>query len=101
MLKILIAPSNTLIDPNYGSEATWTYDIIKGVSKYHKIVAITGRSTVKINNATIIETGITKRDVLISYYFTLKYIKLVKSLLIRWIFFIICFYLILVRKLIL
>jgi hypothetical protein len=26
MLKILIAPSNTLIDPDYGSEATWTYD---------------------------------------------------------------------------
>jgi hypothetical protein len=45
MLKILIAPSNTLIDSNYGSEATWTYEIIKGVSKYHKIIAIAGKST--------------------------------------------------------
>jgi glycosyltransferase involved in cell wall biosynthesis len=71
MLKILIAPSNTLIDPNYGSEATWTYEIIKGVSEFHKIVAITGKSTVKINNATIIETGITKRDVfnILLFYF--------------------------------
>jgi glycosyltransferase involved in cell wall biosynthesis len=71
MLKILIAPSNTLIDSNYGSEATWTYEIIKGVSKYHKIVAITGKSTIKINNAAIIETGITKRDVfnILLFYF--------------------------------
>jgi hypothetical protein len=71
MLKILIAPSNTLIDSNYGSEATWTYEIIKGVSKYHKIVDITGKSTIKINNAAIIETGITKRDVfnILLFYF--------------------------------
>jgi glycosyltransferase involved in cell wall biosynthesis len=71
MLKILIAPSNTLIDPDYGSEATWTYDIIKYVSEFHKIIAIAGRSTVKINNAIIIETGITKRDVfnILLFYF--------------------------------
>jgi glycosyltransferase involved in cell wall biosynthesis len=71
MLKILIAPSNTLIDPDYGSEATWTYDIIKFVSEFHKIIAIAGRSTVKINNAIIIETGITKRDVfnILLFYF--------------------------------
>jgi glycosyltransferase involved in cell wall biosynthesis len=71
MLKILIAPSNTLIDPDYGSEATWTYDIIKYVSEFHKIIAIAGRSTAKINNAIIIETGITKRDVfnILLFYF--------------------------------
>jgi glycosyltransferase involved in cell wall biosynthesis len=71
MLKILIAPSNTLIDPDYGSEATWTYDIIKFVSEFHKIIAIAGRTTVKINNAIIIETGITKRDVfnILLFYF--------------------------------
>jgi len=72
MLKILIAPSNTLIDPDYGSEATWTYDIIKGVSKYHKIIAIAGKSKVKISNAIIIETGITKRDIFSSLLFFLK-----------------------------
>jgi hypothetical protein len=46
--------------------------IIKYVSEFHKIIAIAGKSTVKINNAIIIETGITKRDIFISYCFTLK-----------------------------
>jgi hypothetical protein len=46
--------------------------IIKYVSEFHKIIAITGKSTVKINNATIIETGITKETYLLSYCFTLK-----------------------------
>jgi len=72
MLKILIAPSNTLIDPDYGSEVTWAHDIIKGVSEYHKIIAIAGKSKVKFNNAIIIETGITKRDIISSLIFFLK-----------------------------
>jgi len=72
MLKILIAPSNTLIDPDYGSEATWTYEIIKGVSKYHQIIAIAGKSPVKIDNAIIIEAGNIKRDVLNIMLFFLK-----------------------------
>jgi hypothetical protein len=83
MLKILIAPSNTLIDPDYGSEATWTYDIIKYVSEFHKIIAIAGKSTVKINNATIIETGITKRDVFNISLFYFKMYLIGKSSLIR------------------
>jgi Glycosyltransferase len=71
MLRILIAPSNTLIDPNYGSEATWTYDIINYVSEFHKIIAIVGRTTAKIDNAVIIETGNTKRDMfnVLLFYF--------------------------------
>jgi glycosyltransferase involved in cell wall biosynthesis len=70
--KILIAPSNTLIGPDIGSEASWTYDIIRGLAEYYKIIAIAGKSTVKINNATIIETGITKRDIFNSSLFFLK-----------------------------
>jgi hypothetical protein len=46
--------------------------IIKYVSEFHKIIAIAGKSTVKINNATIIETGITKRGVFIILLFYFK-----------------------------
>lgn len=60
--KVLIAPSNHIIDSNYGSEITWAYHIIEGLSKEFDITCFTGKAFTKIKNVKFIETGIYKRS---------------------------------------
>jgi len=60
--KVLIAPSNHIIDPNYGSEISWAYHIIEGLSKEFDITCFTGKAFTKIKNVRFIESGITKRS---------------------------------------
>jgi|GEM_PF-3228369 hypothetical protein len=74
VIKNFYAPANLLLDPNYGGEYAWAYNIIKGISNYFKIIAITGKLRGDINNAVVIETGITKRDFVNISLFFFKYI---------------------------
>lgn len=64
MLKILIAPSHYIIDPNYGTEYAWAYHIISGLSKYYEITAYTGKANCVIKGVKFIESKFYKKGLL-------------------------------------